>query len=102
MYSAFISFRFVGNLIQTADGAWIGLNDKSQESVYVWNYNKFEKARYLAWDKSSSINPEPNNYNGGCNIEKCVEMKAKNKKWNDVVCNAHYEYVCQKIYKKGN
>ena len=30
-----------------------------------------------------------------------MEMKYSNKKWNDVVCKAHNEYVCMKNSQSG-
>lgn len=88
--------RFVGSLLKSGHGGWIGLNDRSNEGRYLWNYNKYNKPTFFAWDKANPDNPEPNNFNGQCNVENCVEMKYSNKKWNDVVCKAHNEYVCMK------
>lgn len=91
--------RFVGSLLKSGHGAWIGLNDRSKEAKFLWNYNKYNEPKFFAWDKSNPKNPEPNNFNGQCNVENCVEMKYTNKKWNDVVCKAHISYVCQKNSK---
>lgn len=91
--------RFVGSLLKSGHGAWIGLNDRSNEHKFLWNYNRYEKPSLFFWDKSDPKNPEPNNFNGHCNVETCVEMKYSNKKWNDVVCKAHIAYVCQKNSK---
>lgn len=88
--------RFVGSLLKSGLGGWIGLNDRSSEGKFIWNYNKYNKPTYFPWDTSDPANPEPNNFNGQCNRENCVEMKYPNKKWNDVVCKAHNDYVCQK------
>ena len=92
---------FVGSLLKSGHGAWIGLNDRSNEYKFLWNYNRYEKPSLFFWDKSDPKNPEPNNFNGHCNVETCVEMKYSNKKWNDVVCKAHIAYVCQKDSKTG-
>ncbi|KAK3728401.1 hypothetical protein QZH41_017642 [Actinostola sp. cb2023] len=92
---------FVGKLLQTGDGGWIGLNDKSQESNYIWNYQRDPKPTFFAWDKSNPKNEEPNNSNGGCNIENCVEMKHTSKRWNDAVCTAQFGYICQQYSKEG-
>lgn len=92
--------RFVGGLLKTGHGAWIGLNDRSSEGKFRWNYNKYNVPTYFAWDQSDPSNPEPNNFNGKCNVENCVEMKYSNKKWNDVVCKAHRDYVCQRDSKE--
>ncbi|XP_068751342.1 C-type mannose receptor 2-like [Montipora capricornis] len=88
--------RFVGNLLKSGYGAWIGLNDRSSEGKFLWNYNKYNRPTYFAWDKANTDNPEPNNFNGQCNVENCVEMKHTNKRWNDVVCKAHNDYVCMR------
>ena len=93
--------RFVGGLLESGDGAWIGLNDRSKESRYLWNYNKFDTPRYFAWDETNPSNTEPNNFNGQCNVESCVEMKTINKKWNDAVCIAHRNFLCERESKKG-
>lgn len=93
---------FVGGLLQSGSGAWIGLNDRSKESRFLWNYNKFDTPRYFAWDETDPSNTEPNNFNGQCNVESCVEMKSINKKWNDVVCKAHRSYVCERASKEDN
>lgn len=93
--------RFVGGLLESGDGAWIGLNDRSKESRYLWNYNKFDTPRYFAWDETNPSNTEPNNFNGQCNVESCVEMKTTNKKWNDAVCIAHRNFVCERESIKG-
>ena len=85
----------------SGDGAWIGLNDRSKESRFLWNYNKFETPTYFPWDQGDSANPEPNNFNGQCNVENCVEMNSANKKWNDVVCKAHRSYVCERESNEG-
>lgn len=92
---------FAGSLLKSGDGAWIGLNDRSSEGKFLWNYNKYNRPTFFAWDVSNPDNPEPNNFNGQCNVENCVEMKHSNKEWNDVVCKAHNDYVCQKNSDKG-
>lgn len=89
---------FVGHLLMTGSGGWLGLNDRSKESRFLWNYNKFDQPAYFAWDKGDGKNPEPNNFNGQCNVENCVEMNSVNKKWNDVVCKAHRSYVCERTF----
>lgn len=78
------------------------MNDRSKESRFLWNYNKFDTPRYFAWDETDPSNTEPNNFNGQCNVESCVEMKSINKKWNDVVCKAHRSYVCERASKEDN
>lgn len=93
--------KFVGGLLESGDGAWIGLNDRSKESRYLWNYNKFDTPRYFTWDETNPSNTEPNNFNGQCNVESCVEMKTTNKKWNDAVCIAHRNFVCERESIKG-
>ena len=83
-------FRFVSSLLESGDGAWIGLNDRRTESDYIWNNDVNEEARYFSWAEN-----EPSNTNVKCNIENCVEMKYPNLKWNDMVCNGYNSYVCQ-------
>ena len=77
------------------------MNDRSKESRFLWNYNKFDQPTFFAWDEGDGKNPEPNNFNGQCNIENCVEMNSVNKKWNDVVCKAHRSYMCERKFAEG-
>ena len=76
-------------MLETATGAWIGLNDRESESRYVWNFQKYLTQSYFPWGKG-----EPSNYNGNCNIENCVVIKSSGQ-WNDVICDSFNPYVCQ-------
>ena len=76
-------------MLQTATGAWIGLNDRESEENYVWNFKQYASQTYFTWGDG-----EPSNYNGNCNIENCVSIKS-NGKWNDVVCDSFNPFVCQ-------
>ena len=82
--------RFVSSLLESGEGAWIGLNDRHTESDYVWNNDINDDASYFSWADN-----EPSNTNEKCNIENCVEMKYPNSKWNDMVCNGYNSYVCE-------
>lgn len=82
--------RFISDMLKTAAGAWIGLNDRETESKYVWNFKQFSTQTYFTWGAG-----EPSNYNKACNIENCVTMKKSNGKWNDVVCGSFNPFVCQ-------
>lgn len=85
-----IENRFISDMLKTAAGAWIGLNDRETESKYVWNFQQSSSQTYFTWGSG-----EPSNYNKYCNIENCITIKSTNGKWNDVVCGAFYPYVCQ-------
>jgi hypothetical protein len=95
----FISFsiptRFVSSLLESGEGAWVGLNDRRTESDYIWNNDINDHASYFSWAED-----EPSNTNEKCNIENCVEMEYPNLKWNDMVCNGYNSYVCE--LKKSN
>ncbi len=95
-HSFCISHRFLGNLLQTAEGGWIGLNDRDVESTFVWNFDKKTTPAYLSWSES-----EPNNYNSKCNIENCVMMSRQNGGWSDIICNAFYSSVCESAMRNG-
>ena len=83
--------RFIGSLLESGEGAWIGLNDRYTESVYIWNQDKDDEAtRNMFWAKN-----EPSNTNSKCNIENCVEMKYPGLRWNDMIYNGYNSYVCQ-------
>ena len=81
--------RFISSMLETATGAWIGLNDRESESRYMWNFQQSATQTFLPWGKG-----EPSNYNENCNIENCVAIKSSGK-WNDVICGSFYPYVCQ-------
>jgi hypothetical protein len=64
---------------------WIGLNDISQEGVFVWE-SGFTTA-YLNWNTQ-----EPNNLHN----EDCVHKIASSTLWNDLSCTRRLGYVCEK------
>ncbi|XP_065679219.1 macrophage mannose receptor 1 isoform X1 [Hydra vulgaris] len=82
--------NFLGDILQTAAGAWIGLNDRSVESKYIWNFQSNKISEFFSWGED-----EPNNYNKGCNIENCVQIKKETAKWIDLICGVFIPYVCQ-------
>ena len=88
--------RFVSSLLESGEGAWIGLNDRHTESEYIWN-NDVNEGVYFSWAEN-----EPSNTNEKCNIENCVEMKYPNLKWNDMVCNGYNSFVCDLIKDNTN
>ena len=51
-------------MLQTAVGGWIGLNDRTSEGTFIWNFQSSSKPKFTTWGPE-----EPNNYNKGCNIE---------------------------------
>ena len=77
-------------MLETANGGWIGLNDRDDENDYIWNFNRKDSPGFYTWGTD-----EPSNYNRGCNIENCVLIKKSNGNWIDYVCNAFRTYVCQ-------
>ena len=80
----------MGGILQTAAGAWIGLNDRSVERKYIWNFQASQTAGFFSWGED-----EPNNYNKACNIENCVQIQKESSKWIDLVCGDFKPYVCQ-------
>lgn len=66
------------------DTLWIGLNDISQEGVYVWASGS--TAAYRRWSSG-----QPNNEGG----QNCVHMTSSTN-WNDFSCKSTYAYVCEK------
>ena len=76
--------NFVGSLSNNA--FWIGLNDISQESHFVWVSSS--RSAYHHWFKG-----EPNNLAD----EDCVHMSASAVTyWNDLSCTSSIPYVCEK------
>eukprot|EP00795_Rhopilema_esculentum_P013470 gene13470-4349_t len=82
---------FIGSLVKSAEGSWIGLNDRISESTFLWNYEKTNSYSFTAWAAN-----EPNNYNAKCNIENCVVTNSRTGQWADVICNSFYPFVCQR------
>ena len=93
--NSFFVCRFIGSLLLSGDGGWIGLNDRKSEASFMWNSAK-SKIKFSSWAKN-----EPNNYNAKCNIENCVVMSKGNGKWSDVICNAFYPFVCESAKRNG-
>ena len=88
--------RFIGTLLQSGDGGWIGLNDRDFESRFIWNDGNIGAVKYTAWAEG-----EPNNLNFECNIENCVVMIRSSGKWADTICNGIYPYVCEIPFKNS-
>jgi V8-like Glu-specific endopeptidase len=74
---------FVSELSSTA--FWIGLNDISQEGVFVWISGS--TSAYRNWNIG-----EPNDLGG----EDCAHIIASSTLWNDRTCTHNTEYVCEK------
>ncbi|KAL4229236.1 hypothetical protein ACF0H5_012275 [Mactra antiquata] len=74
---------FVNSLLRKDINYWIGLNDRKQNGVYVWN-DETVATTYTNWAPH-----EPNDYRAG---ENCVVNK--NGKWNDMACNSRAQAVC--------
>ena len=72
---------------------WIGLNDRRNESQFVWS----DGTPYNASVYSNWYPGEPND-NGGA--EDCVELYRTS--WNDNGCEGEYGYICEKNKPKGN
>ena len=64
---------------------WIGLNDISQEGVYVWVSGS--TSTYRNWGTG-----EPNNSGD----EDCTHMISSSTFWNDWPCTRSTPYVCEK------
>ena len=77
-------------MLQTGAGGWTGLNDRIKEGDYIWNFKTSSNPSSFTWGKG-----EPSNYNRGCNIENCIQMKKSNGKWVDLLCASFKPYVCQ-------
>ena len=63
---------------------WIGLDDKSNEGVFVWI-----DGSDLEWANWGS--GEPNDYGSG---EDCAHVTTDGI-WNDNVCSSQFAYACQ-------
>ena len=69
---------------------WIGLNDRLNESLFVWSDGTpYNASVYSNWHPM-----EPNNQKG----EDCVELYRTG--WNDANCRREFGYICEK--PKGN
>ena len=69
---------------------WIGLNDRLNESLFVWSDGTpYNASVYSNWGPM-----EPNNQKG----EDCVELYRTG--WNDADCKREFGYICEK--PKGN
>ena len=65
---------------------WIGLNDRLNESLFVWSDNTpYNASVYSKWRLM-----EPNDQNG----EDCVELYRTG--WNDANCKKEFGYICEK------
>ena len=69
---------------------WIGLNDRRNESLFVWSDDTpYNASVYKNW-----FSGEPTNRAG----EDCVVLYKP--RWNDLNCETEYGYICEK--PKGN
>ena len=65
---------------------WIGLNDRRNESLFVWSDGTpYNGSVYNNWHPN-----EPNDRAG----EDCVELHGR--KWNDDSCKKEYSYICER------
>ena len=69
---------------------WIGLSDEAVEGKFVWVKSR-RAVKYTNWD-----NGEPNNGQGWID-ETCTYMYPGTWKWNDLVCNKLFYFVCEYI-----
>ncbi|XP_005092781.2 uncharacterized protein LOC101854311, partial [Aplysia californica] len=65
--------------------AWIGLDDLSEEGIFVWA----DGTPLLGWSTWNSN--EPNDWGG---YEECGHLVSSGN-WNDIVCWATMRYICQ-------
>ncbi|KAH9505703.1 hypothetical protein Btru_055548, partial [Bulinus truncatus] len=71
-----------------ARAVWIGLNELDRNSGYSWS----DGSPVGIWGLNWNVN-EPNDENG---FEACVELLARNGKWNDQNCAKHQGFICEK------
>ncbi|XP_041375135.1 C-type lectin-like [Gigantopelta aegis] len=64
---------------------WIGLNDRLEESVFLWENGN--NVNFSMWGLTS-----PNNE---WKTEDCVMLSVEQNWWNDVNCNLDYKYICE-------
>lgn len=72
------------------DHFWIGLNDRANESVFVWSDGN--NSTYRNWNYG-----EPNNFQD----EDCVEIPGSSGKMNDNACKKEFGYICSTIVGKN-
>lgn len=66
---------------------WIGLNDRQNESLFVWSDGTpYNRSVYSNWYRN-----EPNDRAGD---EDCVELLRR--RWNDDNCKKEYSYICER------
>ena len=80
---------------------WIGLNDITNEGVFLWRY-PIRNSQYTNWERKGYMEP-----NGG-RQGNCVEMIAGRKHdwdyngtWNDARCTDKFPFICQNIEETG-
>lgn len=73
---------------------WIGLNDRSQEGVMVWDSDgtKLLPGSYTNW-----MEEEPNNQEGHENCVLIFNRKPTLGKWVDFDCNRKFSFICQRL-----
>ena len=73
------------NKFWAEDRFWIGINDKNQENLFVYESNA-KQVGFTRWSQG-----QPDNSND----EDCVEIWHGNE-WNDAQCDIKFPFVCQK------
>ena len=68
------------------DGAWIGLNDVTNEGEFQWTDGIH--VTYTEWASN-----QPNNKN---NYHNCVQMTGDGGHWDDVICGKYLPFICEK------
>ena len=84
-------FTAVANQNGIQDSFWFGINDISEEGVFVYESNNVPVS-WTNWDSS-----EPNN--GPGEQGDCVRLK--NGKWRDLNCDSIRPSVCEKIVQSN-
>ena len=70
----------------TNEKYWIGLNDRQNESLFVWSDGTpYNRSVYSNWYPN-----EPNDRAG----EDCVELHLST--WNDNGCKKEFGYICER------
>ncbi|XP_039667172.1 macrophage mannose receptor 1-like [Perca fluviatilis] len=77
------------------DGAWIGLQNNTPNTVWRWSLSGVEFNK----NESKWFPGQPNNFN---NQENCVRMKMKDDKWHDDSCSETYKFICYDEGKKSD
>jgi len=68
---------------------WIGLNDIGQEGTFTWSDDS-ALGSYTNWNGG-----EPDSTAAAPAIQHCVNMRAADGFWNDVLCGSSRAFLCQ-------